>query len=661
MALIHQVYDTDAHFKIDPVTRVIKNASSGKNVLIQGDHNSERFTFELPKLIDGHDMSKCNSVQVHYINIDSTDKSKCSADTYNVDDLRTSPEDENVVICSWLISGNATRYAGSLAFLLKFKCIDVDGSVSYVWNTARYNSISISNGLDNGESIAEEYSDILAQWEARISALENGEVGGSANGYYSTTREELAVTLGKENAVPNDVTSAAVWGLYNALMAKYPDRVQKNTLKSNDGTFTNYEYVISTGDWNSAGHFYGYQMDTDIKKPKYLITSGMHGYERQSILFVYRFIRDVVEGHNVPQLFREGCAIKVIPIVNPYSLDFRDDDGNPIRFNENGVDINNNFDHNWATEDDGRGGTHPESENETQVVANWLRDNTDAAGYFDCHCHAGYPDELLWVYGGREDDDEYYKTEKKIAFRGVDRVVPFWRDVLGYDTNATKIYTSLSVSGGEGTAFTYARMILGIPSLALEPRAITPEVKDENPVGYQRVIVPEIVAEGAEVIGNILIEFYENYVASEVVDMTETNGKIDALAELLNRSLSFHTETGVYTVDADLTGSQQIKVPCTSGAKVLVFMPDDATKEAILNTTGTAWLVGAVGQVIVKVPNGTKEAYRGHMILMTEESDGSYKPRDKTGTSCNNEDGFLFVCGGIKAGTYNWTAYYWNE
>lgn len=168
MALIHQVYDTDAHFKIDPITRAIKNSSTGKTVLIQGDHNSERFTFELPKLIDGHDMSKCNSVQVHYINIDSTDKKLISADVHDVDDLQISPEDENVVICSWLIDGNATKYAGSLAFLLKFKCIAADGSVSYVWNTARFSQISVSSGIDNGEAIVEEYSDILEQWEARI-------------------------------------------------------------------------------------------------------------------------------------------------------------------------------------------------------------------------------------------------------------------------------------------------------------------------------------------------------------------------------------------------------------------------------------------------------------------------------------------------------------
>lgn len=48
MGHTHNVYDTDTHFSINPVTRMIKNESSKKVTLIQHDHNSERFTFELP-------------------------------------------------------------------------------------------------------------------------------------------------------------------------------------------------------------------------------------------------------------------------------------------------------------------------------------------------------------------------------------------------------------------------------------------------------------------------------------------------------------------------------------------------------------------------------------------------------------------------------------
>lgn len=168
MGHLHSVYDTDAHLKINGITRVITNASDGKTVLVQGDHNSERFSFEVPRMVDGHDLSKCNVTQIHYINIDSSNKSNTSVGVYEVDDLKISPDSNDVVILSWLISGNATVYAGSLNFLVKFKCVDSYGNVAYVWNTAIYTGISISSGIDNGDAVVEEYSDVLEQWRQEL-------------------------------------------------------------------------------------------------------------------------------------------------------------------------------------------------------------------------------------------------------------------------------------------------------------------------------------------------------------------------------------------------------------------------------------------------------------------------------------------------------------
>lgn len=183
MAHKHSVYDTDTHFKIDAVTRQIKNDSSGKTVLIQGDHNSERFTFEVPRLVDGHDLSLCDVVQVHYINIDSTNKNNVSKDLREVDDLQISPDSDDVVILSWLIDGKATRYAGTLHFAVKFKC--TDGAVKvYEWNTMTYTGISVSSGIDNGEAIVEDYSDVLEQWRAELFSGTGGNV--DLSGYVKT-------------------------------------------------------------------------------------------------------------------------------------------------------------------------------------------------------------------------------------------------------------------------------------------------------------------------------------------------------------------------------------------------------------------------------------------------------------------------------------------
>ena len=177
----HPVNDTGARFIIDSVTRAISCAAAP--TLIQGDHCSERLTFEAPKTVDGHDLTKCNVVQVHYINIGSS----TNDGVYEVDDLTA--EGDSVTM-SWLISRNATMHAGSLNFLVKFKCTDEDGNIVYEWNTAVYAGITVSNGIDNGAEIVEEYPDILAQWEARISALEENGGGGGGTAALIVTRDE---------------------------------------------------------------------------------------------------------------------------------------------------------------------------------------------------------------------------------------------------------------------------------------------------------------------------------------------------------------------------------------------------------------------------------------------------------------------------------------
>ena len=146
MAHKHSLYDADTHFKIDPVTRAIENMS-GKTVLMQKDHNSEIFTFELPRYVDGHDMSECNRVEAHFINTDNATKEK-SRDYRTLTDLQVSPDSEEVVICSWQLDKDVTAFAGSLAFMLRFSCVADDGAaVDYAWHTASYDKFTVQKNL----------------------------------------------------------------------------------------------------------------------------------------------------------------------------------------------------------------------------------------------------------------------------------------------------------------------------------------------------------------------------------------------------------------------------------------------------------------------------------------------------------------------------------
>ena len=161
MAHEHDVQDSDKRFVIDPATRTIKN-ESGKIVLIQGDHNSERFTFETPRYVDGHDMTKCNTVKIHYLNA-------TEPGVYEAGDLRVDPDNSELVIFTWLISGNATMQNGPLNFAVKFACVN-NGVTEYAWGTGVYSGLTVGMSIDNSDIIVQEYADILEQWKSEILA-----------------------------------------------------------------------------------------------------------------------------------------------------------------------------------------------------------------------------------------------------------------------------------------------------------------------------------------------------------------------------------------------------------------------------------------------------------------------------------------------------------
>lgn len=160
MAHTHGVADDDLHFIIDPTTREITNELK-KIKLMQGDHASEVFTFEIPRYVDGHDMSLCNKIAVHYINVG---QSASNPDVHIVTDATIDDSEEKITF-TWIIRSPATKYPGTLSFLIKFSCVGDDGVILYQWNTDIFKGITVSTGMDNGETLYEEYPDILEKWK----------------------------------------------------------------------------------------------------------------------------------------------------------------------------------------------------------------------------------------------------------------------------------------------------------------------------------------------------------------------------------------------------------------------------------------------------------------------------------------------------------------
>ena len=178
----HNIVDADPHFSINVESRVITTTAK-KVSIMQYDHKSERFSFDIPATIEGHDMLSCDRIEVHYCNT-GTDRSTHFG-VYTVDDVAVVTEDMphcydpevEKIHFSWLIDQDCTQKAGTLTFAILFACTgevenpetgETETGDVYIWATDIYNSIAIKQSMKNRDVVYETYSDILLKWKDDI-------------------------------------------------------------------------------------------------------------------------------------------------------------------------------------------------------------------------------------------------------------------------------------------------------------------------------------------------------------------------------------------------------------------------------------------------------------------------------------------------------------
>lgn len=218
------------------------------------------------------------------------------------------------------------------------------------------------------------------------------------------------------STLPNIPTSADVFAAYDELVANYPLIMSKNTLTS--GSLNNYEYVFSTGNYNTKGRR---TRDSVIAKPKILVTSGTHGIERSAVISLYNFVKAMCENVYTLNDVINPVEYHIIPVVCPWGYD------NNSRVNSNGVNINRNF----ATSDwvqtetgDDYSGASAGDQLETQVVQNWLTTNNDAEIYIDFH-NSAFADEISALLGLSTQD---HLKAKMCYLQSVNKIVPYLKN-----------------------------------------------------------------------------------------------------------------------------------------------------------------------------------------------------------------------------------------
>ena len=350
----------------------------------------------------------------------------------------------------------------------------------------------------------------------KVQAKEN--IGAST--YYHTKRE---ASWGKADVDANgNLPTQYVWDLYDALADEYnryevdkngekiPLDIRVRKVDCSIGDFEQYAYEISTGDYSTdAAYVQHYGNNPPIKKPKYLVLSGIHGIERKAVFSTYRFFRDLLSGHNIPTALREGAIFSVMPVGTPNSFDLFIRNNAPTVYDEagkvvsEGVNINRNFN-----------AENPEKE--TQAIMNWLNANADADLFIDVHNNGALNEKVL-ILG--LPDNTTSNTARKTALRGVDNIIPYWRDVIGYPdkveaagldgtiTNRAVIYSYTATINTDGLSIKYAQNVVGIPSITLE--VVSYYGSHTEWKNNKKADSHEAVAMGAEALGNILLEFYE--------------------------------------------------------------------------------------------------------------------------------------------------------
>lgn len=180
----HSVIDKDTHFIIDPVTMAISCAGTVKG-LKRGDHAAERYTFEMPRFIEGHDMALCNKIEAHYNNIkydSSTRETTTNRSFDDVEDFAVSEVDEDTVVWTWLVMGDATQLDGTLNFCIRFACLN-GAEIEYQKFTEVYESIPVGESIWNTEEVAKQNADVLEAWRQELLiAIENGGAVKTVNG-----------------------------------------------------------------------------------------------------------------------------------------------------------------------------------------------------------------------------------------------------------------------------------------------------------------------------------------------------------------------------------------------------------------------------------------------------------------------------------------------
>lgn len=171
---------------------------------------------------------------------------------------------------------------------------------------------------------------------------------------------------------------------FRTLASAYPDYITETLLgKDASGTYDIYKYELELNPAISDG--FNSVMHTN--KPVFIITSGLHGNEKDAVHEVYHFMKDLcenfIESEHLEYL-RTNVKFVIVPIANPWGF------VNHTYNNSNDVNLNKNFGHGFSyvastTGSSQNTGANAYSEAETVLLKGVFDEYKDAVFHLECH------------------------------------------------------------------------------------------------------------------------------------------------------------------------------------------------------------------------------------------------------------------------------------
>lgn len=317
-----------------------------------------------------------------------------------------------------------------------------------------------------------------------------------------------------------------------------------------------------------------------------MLSSGMHTYELSAHFGLAHFIQQLMTDEYQHALFkyiRNNVRVLVIPIINPWGWN-----QNPKTYgNSNGVNINRNFDYDgkWLayegnTNEYDQKGTSPFSENETQILRDWVIANNNSEFWIDCHTGLGLGpfDTFLYHLSDTPLYDDIYSAIDKLEARLLSK--------YGESTPTR----SIVIDSQGSIRHWFSQDGNGLPTFTLEqtPNNLLWGTSLNNEAGD--------ITEFSVSIGAFLSQLLAPGIMNDTDLILNLSKKISAL-EIGEVYEEFSVSTGTQLTYTDLTGDAVVDPP-TEGSILFqdTFTQVDGTINATALETGSASWSAIIGQ-----------------------------------------------------------------